>query len=337
MRDRAGSMALRTAVLTRLVDRVRGSIETSTMEDLQRRRATVYPGVAPFTWLTGAIDPTVRRTEITVSARDGAAIPLRCYQPRSTGAMPLIVFIHGGGWVQGSTRMYDPICTRLAREVEAVVVSIDYRMAPEHLAPTAAEDCIDVVSALLDGPQAPALESVDVSRVALAGDSAGGNLAAVVAQQLRHRRGPDDRPSIRGQVLVYPAVDLTMASPSIEEFPDAPILTRDGIYTFRNLYLDGRFSTDGAPLDDPRGTDPLLSPIHCDATEVAPALVQVAELDPLRDDGLRYAEHLRASGVNARITQYRRLPHGYLSMPGACPGADSAIEEIVAFLRQVLG
>lgn len=79
MRDPAGGMALRTAVLTRLVDRVRGSIETSTMEDLQRRRATVYPGVAPFTWLTGAIDPTVRRTEITVSARDGAAIPLRCY------------------------------------------------------------------------------------------------------------------------------------------------------------------------------------------------------------------------------------------------------------------
>lgn len=328
---RAPRPALRTRVVTDLLERLgRRPVEDSDLDDIRAKRETVYPTRAPFTWITGPVGRGVRVETASAPVRDGARIPLRCYLPAMPGPLPLLVFFHGGGWVQGSTAMYDPLCSRLAEQVGAVVVSVDYRMAPEHLFPTAAHDAVDVVSWLVEhGASLPVLADADLTRVGLAGDSAGGNLGAVVAQQLRDLRGPDGEPVLRHQALIYPATDLTMSSPSIDEHADGPVLTRAGITAFRALYLDGTLGVREDHRADPRHRDPLASPLAGDATGVAPALVQAGELDPLRDDATRYAEHLAEAGVPVRCTTYRRLPHGFASMPGACPGADAAHAELV--------
>ena len=147
--------------------------------------------------------------------------------------MPVIVFFHGGGWVLGNVVNYDPLCTHLATEVGAVVVSVDYRLAPEHPAPTAAHDAVDATTWI--AAQSDVLRA-DAHRLAVCGDSAGANLAAVVAQAVRDG-GAD---WIRHQALLYPATDLTMASPSIDEHAHAPILTRTSILAFREHYAAGQ-------------------------------------------------------------------------------------------------
>ena len=158
----------------------------------------------------------------------------------------------------------------------------------------------------------------DPDRVAVMGDSAGGNLSAVVTLMARDRDGP----RIAFQGLVYPATDLTLSSPSIDENADAPVLTKADCVAFRDLYLGGQ---------DPR--DPYVSPLFAaDHTGLPPALVQVAELDPIRDDGLRYAAALRAAGVPVRTTTYVGMPHGYLSFPGFCRSAPQAMAELCAEL-----
>lgn len=316
-------LALRTAAFVALLGLQKKPIEESTLAEIQARRAFVFPTRPPFTWITGRLDPTVRISDGAVPVRDGSSIPIRWYRPSGEGGpLPLVVYFHGGGWVQGSTRMYDPLCTALAARVGAVVASVDYRLAPEFAAPTAAHDAIDAVRALIDGSEQPAIAGIDGTRVGLAGDSAGGNLAAVVAQQLGDLRGPDGRPVIRHQALIYPATDQTLGSPSIEEHAEAPILTKAGIMAFRDLYLGPSWTTEQLH-------DPLLSPLYGDVEGVAPALIQTAGLDPIRDDGSRYAEHLRAAGVEARLTCYHGLPHGFASFPGACPAGPAARDELV--------
>ena len=290
------------AALTTYLDNIaRTSIVDATLEDIRAARATVYPTTPPFSWITGRVEPSVRIEEGTAPVRDGGSIPLRWYTPSGTkGGTPVLVFIHGGGWVQGSTRMYDPICSHLAAELGIVVVSLDYRMAPEHRAPVAAHDCIDAVRWLHEHGD----HDIDRDRIGLSGDSAGGNLSAVVAQELRELRSAAGEPVIRHQALIYPATDLTLASPSIDEHADGAIL----------------------------------SPLFGDVTGVAPALVQTADLDPIRDDGLRYAEHLRAAGVDVRVTNYLGLPHGFASFPGVAPaGRQSRLELVTEIRRHLVG
>lgn len=331
--------ALRTRVVVGLLERTgRVPIEEASTDDIAAARARVHPTRRPYTWVTGPLAPA-DVTDAAVPVRDGHEVPVRCYVPRgaggpagsSTGPRPLLVYVHGGGWVQGSTRMYDPLCTRLAAGVGAVVVSVDYRMAPEHPAPRPAQDVLDVVQALVrrgDGGTAR-LPAYDADRVGLAGDSAGGNLCAIAAQQLRDLPGPGGRPAIRHQALVYPATDLTLASPSIEEHRDGMILTKGSILAFRRLYL-------GTDPGDDRLRDPTVSPLFGDVAGVAPALVQTADLDPIRDDGLRYAALLQEAGVPVRATNYVGLPHGFASMPGACPSGWQAEAELVGEIRDHL-
>ena len=195
------------------------------------------------------------------------------------------------------------------------MVSVDYRLAPAHRWPAAAEDCY---AALCDVVTRASEFGADPDRVAVMGDSAGGNLSAVVALMARDRNGP----RIAFQGLVYPATDLTLSSPSIDENADAPVLTRADVEAFRDLYLGGQ---------DPR--EPYVSPLlAADHSGLPPALVQVAELDPIRDDGLRYAAALRAAGVPVRTTTYVGMPHGYLSFPGFCRSAPQAMAELCAEL-----
>lgn len=315
------------ALLTTFLDNVgRGSIVGATQADIDKARAKVYPTSPPFSWITGPVTSHVTIDEGSAPARDGAPIPLRWYTPRTRRVgRPLVVFFHGGGWVQGSTQMYDPLCSHLAADLDAVVVSVDYRMAPEHRAPTAAFDAVDVTQWLHEHAD----HGVDRDRIALCGDSAGGNLSAVVAQQLRDLRSAGGQPVIRHQALLYPATDLTMASPSIKEHAKGAILTEAKILAFRAHYL-------GAGPDALSESDPLVSPLFGDATGVAPALIQTADLDPIRDDGIRYAEALRTSGVQVKVTNYVGLPHGFVSFPGVARSGAQHRAELVSELRRHL-
>lgn len=321
MRHSPRTMYLRTAVFTAVLDRcLRKPVESLDLAGLQRQRATTYPDRPPFSWVTGPVGRRVGTSFGTAPARDGYEIPLRIYRPRSLRdsdtTAPVVVFLHGGGWVLGNVVSYDPLCTHLAEALRAVVVSVDYRLAPEHRAPTAAADCVDATTWVAWHGE---VLRADTTRMAVCGDSAGGNLAAVVAQVLRDR---GDSP-LRAQALIYPAVDLTLGSPSIHEHAGAPVLTRANIDAFLAHYA-------------PSGTDvadPLLSPLFGKLEGLPPALVQTADLDPLRDDGARYAAALAAAGVPVRLTNYVRVPHGFASFPGATPVGEQHRAELVDELR----
>ncbi|WP_277451470.1 alpha/beta hydrolase [Janibacter sp. DB-40] len=319
-------MAPLITLLTSYLDNVgRTPISEATAEDIARSRATVYPTSPPFSWITGGVVPSVTIDEGSAPARDGAAIPLRWYTPAGDRpGRPLVVFLHGGGWVQGSTRMYDPLCSHLAAELDALVVSVDYRLAPEHRAPTAAHDAVDATRWLVEVGG----RDHDRSRVALCGDSAGGNLAAVVAQELRGLT-VEGTTAIRHQALIYPATDMTLASPSIREHAHAPVLTEANVHAFRAHYL-------GSGPEALPDTDPLVSPLFGDVSGVAPALVQTGDLDPIRDDGTRYADVLREAGVPVRLTNYVGLPHGFASFPGVARAGAQHREELVSELRRHL-
>lgn len=316
-------MPLRTRLFATLLDRFgRRSIVGLDLDGIRRSRASVPPAMPPATWITGPVVRDISREDSQFSARDGHLVPLRVYRPaESREPLPVVAFFHGGGWVLGNTRMYDPLCTFLAREVGAVVVSVDYRLAPEHRAPKAVHDCVDAVRWL--GKHADSLGG-NASRLAVSGDSAGGNLAAVVCQIVRDEGGP----AIACQALLYPGTDATMSQPSILENADAPILTRAKIDVFLGHYLGpGGLSA----------ADPLVSPLWATSQQgLPPALVQTADLDPLRDEGALYAERLAAAGVPVRHTNYVGVPHGFASFPGATTIGRQHRAELAGELRRHL-
>lgn len=267
--------------------------------------------------LLGGLAPGVDVVEDTATGAAGR-LPVRVYRPTgATGVLPLVVLMHGGGWASGTLDVYDWLGSHLAAGAEAVVVSLDYRLAPAHRWPAAAEDCYAALAELVS--RAPEWEA-DGDRTAVVGDSAGGNLAAVSTLMARDRSGP----AIAFQGLIYPATDLTLGSASIEENAQAPVLTQQDILRFRDLYVPA--------AEDHR--DPYASPLLAqDHTGLPPALVQVAEHDPIRDDGLRYAAALRAAGVPVRTTTYVGMPHGFLAFPRICRSAPQALEELCSELR----
>ena len=271
-------------------------------------------------WLISGMVPGVEVREGTAAGADGR-IPIRMYRPaRTAETLPLVVFIHGGGWTFGTLNVYDGIASTIARDADAVVVSLDYRLAPTHPWPAAAEDCY---AALADLARRAAEWNADGGRLAVVGDSAGGNLAAVLTLMSRDRSGP----AIAFQGLLYPATDLTLGSASMEEEAGAPLLTKRDMERYRSLYL-------------PHAEDyanPYASPLLAlDHSGLPPALIQVAEHDPLRDDGLRYADALRAAGVPVRSTTYVGMPHGYLGFPRLFRSAPQALAEASAELRRYL-
>ena len=255
-----------------------------------------------------------------------AAVPgglaVRVYRPPSTTApAPVVVNFHGGGFVQGDLDQSQWFCAQVARRAGAVVVSVDYRLAPEHTFPVPAQDCYDAVAALTAEPGA---WGIDPARVAVMGDSAGGNLATVVCLMARDRRlDGRDAPRIAAQVLVYPGVEMVEVLPSERAIPVAPILSAADIRGFHALYLGGA-----------DGTHPYASPLRADLTGLPPALVQTAEHDPLRDHGDRYAAALSGTGVEVRHTCYLGAAHGYVATGGLTPRTSLlAVAEAAAFLR----
>lgn len=319
-RDRR--MPLRTRLFTSAFDRLsaRSPMRDWSPARFEAMRAQVPPTFPPASWITGAVAPQVRQEDVLVPARDGHRIPVRIQRPPEAGEhAPVVLYLHGGGFTLGSPRQYDPLTSFLADELGAVVVAPDYRKAPQHQAPTAVLDCEDVLRWLVGHPDQVGTDGP----VALAGDSAGGNLSAVLTLRARDDGGP----RIAGQALLYPAVDMTQSSPSASA-RDGAILSGDSMDVFLDAYLGG------SGID---ASDPVVSPMLADShADLPPALVQTAELDPLRDEGERYAQLLDDAGVPTRLTRYAGMPHGFHSFPGATPVGTQARAELVQSLRSWL-
>ncbi|GGO63689.1 alpha/beta hydrolase [Nonomuraea cavernae] len=251
-----------------------------------------------------------------VRDEEAEGVPIRVYRAdRGDGALPVVVYFHGGGWVFGSVKRNDALGRDLAIRTGAVVVSVDYRLAPEHPFPAAADDAWTVVRDLFARPAFYQSNGA----VAVLGDSAGGNLAAVAAWQAR-----DAGLALAHQVLVYPALDLAMDTPSYREFA-----TGFGLDAAEMAWFAERYARDADP------GDPRLSPLRLGSPAgLAPATVVTAECDVLRDDGERYAARLAEAGVPAEVRRYPGAVHGFFGLPGLFDQAIEARAYVAERLRE---
>jgi acetyl esterase len=261
----------------------------------------------------------VKEAEDRTVAGPAGDIPVRVYRPEGAGPVPTVVYFHGGGWVVGAIETHDNECRRICRDAGAVVVSVDYRLAPDAPWPAAVEDCLAATRWAAANVEAL---GGDAARLAVGGDSAGGNLAAIVTQQCRDAGGP----ALCAQLLIYPAVDFTTDYPSRTENGTGYFLTLDDMEWFQ-----GHYAPDAASHADPR-----LSPLRGELTGLPPAVVAVAEYDPLRDEGLAYAAALRAAGVPVTERTYAGLIHGFFSMGTLSDGANTATADLIAAFRDLL-
>lgn len=245
--------------------------------------------------------------ELTVAGR-----PARLYRPDGAGETPTLVFLHGGGYVLGDLDTHDQTCRRICRGAETTVLAIDYRLAPEHPFPAGVEDAIAATRW--------AAENLPGTRLAVGGDSAGGNFSAVVAQTLKD--------VVQAQVLLYPAVDKFGDYPSREENAEGYFLDAPTMLWFLEQYV-------GSVTDLDEG-DPRLSPLLGDLAGVAPALVVTAEFDPLRDEGNEYAARLEAAGVPVDHVTYPGLIHGFMEMVPWSPAAAAAVDDVIARIGKLL-
>ncbi len=245
------------------------------------------------------------------------AIPVRVYRSEVGRTLPALVYFHGGGWVRGSLNTHDVLCRALANGGACAVVSVDYRMAPEHTFPTAIDDAFAATRWVF----ANARElDVDAERIAVGGDSAGGNLAAAVALLARENGGP----SLVHQLLIYPVTDYNLNTSSYLANATGFMLTREAMRFYWKLYL--RSDADG---DDPRA-----SPLRAPALNgLPPALVITAEFDPLLDEGRAYADRLRAAGVPVTYSEYAGMIHGFVTSAGVLDQGKAAVAEAGAALR----
>jgi acetyl esterase/lipase len=288
------------------------AIQAESTED--RRR-----GLASLTASVGGAAPAVAAVEdLSAPGADGP-LALRRYRPEGAGA-GAILFVHGGGWVAGGLDTHDGVCRRLANASGCQVFALDYRLAPEHPFPAGLEDVLAAMTALAG--QAGSL-GFDPAKLAVAGDSAGGGLAASACLLVRDRGGP----AVALQLLICPILDLVHESDSRRTFATGYFLSRATMARDLADYLP-----DGADLSDPR-----LSPLHAHSLKgLPPTHIHLAEFDPFRDEGLAYGERLNAAGVQASVTLHPGMIHYFYAMPGAIPYAEAALNDIGAAVKAVL-
>jgi acetyl esterase len=266
--------------------------------------------------LSGAGEPVAEVREVAAPAPRGT-VPVRLYRPQGESPLGLVAYVHGGGWMLGSIESFDALARALANASGAIVASIGYRLAPEHPFPAGLDDALCAVRWL--AAEAPAL-GADPRRVAIAGDSAGGNLATVAARRLR---GEVD---LRLQALIYPVTDAGVNTPSYRQFGEGYGLTAVSMQRFWNVYLDGA-----------DGLNPDASPLRSeDLAGCPPALVLTAEADPLRDEGEAYAEALRDAGVAVDARRLGGTVHGFWRWLAATSASRRAVDEVGAALRSAL-
>jgi len=301
-----------------------GSVDQMTPEKIVKAQELLAGHGRLTAGVTGKLAKGVTTIDRVIEQGD-ERVPVRIYRAAAQEPdSPVVIYFHGGGWTLGALDHSDWLCSQVCLGVGAVVVSVDYRLAPLHRFPNAVLDSVAAVNWV--ALHAAEL-SADPTRIALMGDSAGGNLAAVVCQLLRDRGGP----AIAHQSLLYPATDLRTPEDFDSTAPartDYPILSSAVMLTFRDQYLGS----------DGDAHSPMASPILAqDLSGLPPALIQVAEYDPLRDDGIRYARALEHAGNRVRLTEYVGMPHGYFSFPTVIRGSvRQALAEVCAQQRLAL-
>lgn len=301
-----------------LLDRARaaGTPKTSSLPPVQARqlyRETRLP--------TQPVPPAMAVWRDIEMPGPGGALPLREYRPEGSAAgqvLPALVFFHGGGWVIGDRDTHDVLCRELCQLAQCAVFSVDYRLAPEHRFPAAADDAVAATRWVV---QQAGVLGLDPARIAVGGDSAGGNLAAVAALSLRGERGL----VLAGQLLIYPVTDQRAQSDSYRTCASGYSLTADDMTWFRNHYI-GR----AEQLADWRAS-PLLAP---DLAGLPPALVLTAGFDPLRDEGRLYADRLSAAGNAVQYVCFERQMHAFIGMGGVIDEANTAVRLCADWLRR---
>ncbi len=297
------------SVLDKIAEMGGPSINELSVEEVRRSSSALAA-------LQGA-GPQVAIVEDRALPGPGGDIRIRIYTPEGRAPFPVLIYFHGGGWVIGDIESSDPLCRNLANAAGCIVVSVDYRLAPEHPFPAAADDAFQAV--LWIAAHASSFGG-DASRIAVCGDSAGGNLAAVVSLMARDR----GKPALKFQLLIYPVVDAAGDTPSYRENADGYFLTRDAMKWFWNHYAPGEADR----------SHPYASPLRAGSfAGLPPALVITAEFDPLRDEGERYAGRMRDAGVSVQLLRYDGMIHGFFTMGAAIDQAQSAMRQAAAALR----
>ena len=250
----------------------------------------------------------------------GSDIPVRIYTPVASGStVPALVYFHGGGWVIGDLDTHDALCRTLANEAGCKVIAVDYRLAPEHPFPAAFDDCLAAVKWVEKNASDI---GIDPNRIAVAGDSAGGNLAAAVALQAKADKGPH----IAFQLLIYPVTDAPRGTKSYKDFAEGHFLEADGMDWFWNHYVAG------ADAGDARH-----SPLRAASLAgLPPAYVVTAGFDVLRDEGKAYAEALKKAGVAVECVNYEGMIHGFFNLQGVLDVAREAVKAAAKALKEAL-
>ncbi len=257
----------------------------------------------------------------TAFENEGHHIPMRVYQPQAHAGLPVLMFFHGGGFVIGDLEIYDNLCRRLAMLSGCVVASVDYRLAPEHKYPAAPNDCYAATVWMSENAHR---FGGDGSKIAVCGDSAGGNLATVVSMMARDKAGP----LISYQVLIYPSTDGSLQSESIQTLAEGYLLTKPLMTWFLDHYKS----------EDANITEPYFSPLKAsDLSGLPPALVITAGYDPLKAEGREYAERLQAAGVAVKFIEYKGMIHVFIQMPKFVAAARKAQQLIATELQTVFG
>jgi acetyl esterase len=272
--------------------------------------------------------PAMRRIQDrTIGNADVTDVPVRIYWPRldQHDNLPVVVFYHGGGWAIGDLDVYDGAARAHALGADAIVVSVGYRLAPEHPYPAGIDDSWAALRWV--GEHAAEL-GADATRIAVAGDSAGGNISAVMTQLARDHGGPH----LVFQLLWYPGTMIDLSLPSMVEHADAPMLSADMLAGYLRWYLPA-----GVDAGNPIALPPTLAPANAeDLSALPPAYIGIAEYDPLRDDGARYAELLSAAGVPVELNNAKTMVHGYMTLAAAVPAAAEATNRGLGALRAAL-
>jgi acetyl esterase len=290
-------------------------LETLPPADARRRAAERFIPVA------GVVEPLRSLEDLQIPGPAGE-IPIRVYTPDTPGPHPAMVYFHGGGWVICNLDTHHVVCSAIAHRAGAVVVSVDYRLAPEHKFPAAV---VDAYAATLWVFANAASLDIDRARISVGGDSAGGNLAAVVCLKSRDENGPP----IALQALIYPVTDLSsMTTASYVEFAEGYQLTHALMEWFRDLYLP---SPEAAR--DPYASPLLAADLPTDLQGLPPALILTAECDPLRDEGEAYGKRLAEAGVPVTCTRYAGMIHPFVSLSGAIPRALDALQQVAEAVR----